>query len=195
MSRKIALPLAIGLGVLVGVVAPSQAVVLIPGESARIDFTATTGTTPFDFVTFSLNFSSSNPFGPNETLSYTSFSSGHSIYTSGLFGQLTRNAIVPISSSLATNSFSVLVTAQTGSFELIAATADFEHILTSGTNQLGVAGTITAIPETSTWALMMLGFAGRGFGAHRTRRDAAPVGAVMRVAPNSQPNRPNKRLE
>jgi hypothetical protein len=170
----------------------SQAMVLNMGESARIDFTATTGTTPFDFVTFNLMFAAANPFGPNETLTYetfdgdnqtllstTAFSSGSSVYTSGLFGQLTRNAIVPfnLTTALTTQSFSVLVTASTGSFDLTGATADFEHILTSGQNQLGVEGAFATVPEPSPWAMMLVGFAGLAFARYRWSGKAAATAA------------------
>ena len=56
-----------------GIGTAAHAVVLDPGESATIVFTATTGTPPFDFVDFNLMFSSANPFGPNEKLSYATF--------------------------------------------------------------------------------------------------------------------------
>lgn len=167
-------------------VAPAHAVVLNMGDSAKIDFTPTTATAPFDFVVFNLMFSEANPFGPNEALSFsttdgngttlvspTSFPSGDSVYTSGLFGQLTQNAIQPFSlaTALTTLSFSLVVTATSGSFDLIGATADFQHVLTSGTNQFGVVGTFAAVPEPSTWAMMALGFASLGFaGLSRSRK-------------------------
>lgn len=169
-----------------GISTAAHAVVLNAGDSARIVFTATTATAPFDFVLFNLMFSSTDPFGTNETLSYATFdshnapltsdtfSSGPSIFTSGLFGQLTRNAIVPFNPAtvLTTTSFSLNVTAVTGSFDLTGATADFEHVIfTSGVNQLGVPGTFaTAVPEPSTWALMLLGLTGLTFAACRGRQ-------------------------
>ena len=164
----------------------AHAVVLDPGDHASIVFASTTATAPFDFVTFSLMFSQANPFGPNETLSYSTFdahnvpltsatfSSGSSIYTSGLFGQLTRNAIVPfnLATALTTTSFTVVVTAVTGSFDLTGATADFEHIIvTSGINQLGVPGVFA--PEPSTWAVMLSGLTGLAFAARRRKQGAA----------------------
>ena len=106
-------------------------------------------------------------------MSPTSFPSGDSVFTSGLFGQLTQNAIPPFSlaTALTTQSFSALVTATSGSFDLIGATADFEHIIeTSGPNQLGVSGTFAAVPEPSTWAMMLLGFAGLSFAGYRKAR-------------------------
>jgi hypothetical protein len=52
---------------------------------------------------------------------------------------------------------------------------------TSGTNAFEVASVSAAVPEVSTWAMMLLGFAGLGFVAHRRtsaawlhRRLAAP---------------------
>ncbi len=169
--------------------AAAHAVVLNAGESARIVFAATTATAPFDFVDFNLMFSAANPFGPNETLSYSTFnsfdapltsdifSSGSSIYTSGLFGQLTRNAIIPFNPAtvLTTTSFSVDVTAVTGNFDLVGATADFEHIIyTSGINELGVPGVFAStVPEPSSWALMLSGFTVLAFAARRRKQSAA----------------------
>jgi hypothetical protein len=42
---------------------------------------------------------------------------------------------------------------------------------------------------------MMLGFAGLGFAAYRTRFAPARNGALLCEAAKSKPNRPNKRLE
>jgi hypothetical protein len=36
----------------------------------------------------------------------------------------------------------------------------------------GVGVTLTAIPEASTWAMMLLGFAGLGFAGYRASRKA-----------------------
>jgi hypothetical protein len=128
---------------------------------AIINFASTTGTPPFDFVTMTLNFSQGNPFGPNETLSFSTFDnnglplltsatvqSGNSVFTSGPLGSLTQNAIVPfnVSTALTTNSFSAVVTSAIGSFDLISAQANFSHVFTSGINQSGVEGTIAAVP-------------------------------------------------
>ncbi len=166
----------------------AHAVVLDPGQSARLSFTATTATAPFDFADINLMFSAADPFGTNETLSYTTFdannvqlvssifSSGSSVYTSGLFGQLTRNAIAPFNpaTELTTNSFSVVVTAVSGSFDLTGATADFEHVIfTSGPSQFGVPGVFaTAVPEPAAWAPMAAGLAGLGFVGRRRKRTA-----------------------
>lgn len=174
------------IAICLGIGTAAHAVVLNAGASARIVFTATTAPAPFDFVDFNLMFSPANPFGTNETLSYATFnslnapltsdtfSSGSSIYTSGPAAQLTRNAIVPFNpvTALTTTSFSLIVTAVTGSFDLTGATADFEHIIfTSGANQLGVPGAFaTAVPEPSTWSLMLLGLTGFTFAACRRRQ-------------------------
>jgi hypothetical protein len=97
-------------------------------------------------------------------LSNVPFSSGSSIYTSGLFGQLTQNAIKVFDPAnvLTMTSLSVDVTAVQGSFDLIGATADFEHIIyTSGTNQLSVPGVfVSSVPEPATFALLGGGIAG-----------------------------------
>jgi hypothetical protein len=42
--------------------------------------------------------------------------------------------------------------------------------------QFSGTGITPSIPELSTWAMMMVGFAGLGFAAfHRKHRDALPV--------------------
>jgi hypothetical protein len=171
----------------IGLVSSAHAVVLNVGDMARINFAATTGTPPYDFVTLGLDFSQTNPFGPNETLKFSTFdannnplvtttvASGNAVYTSGLFGELTQNAIMPFSATTAlkTNSFYATVTDISGSFDLIGAEANFEHIFTSGTNQLGVQGTFaSAVPEPSTWAMMILGFLGIGLLGYRRRNSA-----------------------
>jgi hypothetical protein len=172
----------------------AQAIVLNVGDTARFNFTATTAAAPFDFVDFHLMFSAANPFGTNETLSFQTFNannvlltsatvaSGISVFTSGLFGQLTENAIVGFNpaTELTTNSFSVVVKDVTGSFDLTGATADFEHIIfTSGTNSLGVVGTFApAVPEPSTWAMMILGFAGISAMTYRRRKQTADLRAA-----------------
>jgi hypothetical protein len=172
----------------------AHAVVLNVGDSAKINFAATTTMAPFDFVDFNLMFSAANPFGTNETLSYQTFnannvlltsatvSSGSSVYTSGLFGQLTENAITGFNpaTELTTNSFYAVITDVSGSFDLTGATADFEHIIyTTGTSQLGVSGTFvaSAVPEPSTWAMLLLGFAGIGLITYRRRSTPALIAA------------------
>jgi hypothetical protein len=53
---------------------------------------------------------------------------------------------------------------------------ELQLIRTSGTNQFGavagttVNGTVTAVPEASTWAMMMVGFAGLAFAGYRGSR-------------------------
>ncbi len=48
---------------------------------------------------------------------------------------------------------------------------------TDVTNGLSGSLTVTAVPEASTWAMMLIGFAGLGFAGHRTARKATPVAA------------------
>ena len=47
----------------------------------------------------------------------------------------------------------------------------------SGTQQLSVS-TVSAVPEPSTWAMMILGFAGLGFLAYRRNNQAAAAGVA-----------------
>ncbi len=48
---------------------------------------------------------------------------------------------------------------------------------TDATNGLSGTLTVTAVPEASTWAMMLVGFAGLGFAGTRTSRKAASVAA------------------
>ena len=161
----------------------AQAVVLDVGQSAHLAFTATSAAGPYDFVTVQLNFATANPFGPSESLQFstydsnrnplitTTIDSGNAIYTSGLFATLTTNAIVAFNpaTELASNTFYATITDLGGSFDLTGAEANFEHVFyTTGTNQFGVPGAfVAAVPEPSTWAMMLLGFAGLGYVGRR----------------------------
>jgi hypothetical protein len=44
----------------------------------------------------------------------------------------------------------------------------------SGNGQVDIS---TSVPESSTWMMMLLGFAGLGFAGYRTSRGAASIGA------------------
>jgi hypothetical protein len=46
---------------------------------------------------------------------------------------------------------------------------------TSGAGALGIDDLALGTPESSTWAMMALGFAGLGFAGSRARRSAAVV--------------------
>lgn len=165
-------------------VGPAEAALVSTGQSVRIDFLSTTGTPPFDFVTLGLSFSAGNPFGTNETLHLATFdgagtalrsetvASGSSVFTSGFGATLTLNAINPFSlaTALTTPDFYATVTAVSGSFDLVGAQANFQHVFTAGVNEFAVPGTIGAVPEPATWAMMLLGFAGLGIAQARRRR-------------------------
>lgn len=189
-------------GGLLAASSPANAVVLLQGQSATINFVGTTGTPPYDFVPVNLMFSSENPFGTNETLSFSTFdannspltsgviSSGSSIFTSGLGGQLTFNGVVPFSAgtALTNNSLRAVITATTGSFDLTGATASFQHIFTSGTNQNGIAGTFVAasgVPEPGTWLMLLLGFGIVGYtlrnAGSRARKGSADQARAPRL--------------
>jgi hypothetical protein len=42
----------------------------------------------------------------------------------------------------------------------------------------GLFGSITAVPEPSSWAMLILGFAGIGFMAHRRKRTGSALAAA-----------------
>ena len=46
-----------------------------------------------------------------------------------------------------------------------------------GTREIAGTGSISGVPEPSTWAMMLLGFAGLGFAGYRASRKAALSGA------------------
>ena len=163
---------------LAGVCGTAHAIVLNVGETARVNYAPGSdgaGTPPFAFIKLGFNVSNADPFGPNESLSYQVYaqdgtllgggvaSAGSSEYTSGLLGALTES-VFP-SPALAGTSFYATVTSTGGSFDLLGGQADLYNFA-GGASQFGSVGTVaTAVPEPSTWAMMLLGFAGVGAAA------------------------------
>jgi hypothetical protein len=47
-----------------------------------------------------------------------------------------------------------------------------------GTGEVAGTGTLSAVPEPSTWAMMLIGFAGLGFAGYRQRRKLAVAASV-----------------
>lgn len=176
--------------VIITVGSPASAVVLNVGDTARVNYAPGVfgaGTPPFAFISLGFNFSNANPFGPNETLSYSVFapnntligsgtaSAGNSIYTSGLFAALTLS-VFP-SSPLNSTTFYATVTDTSGSFDLIGGQADLYNFA-GGASEFGAVGTVVAaVPEPSTWAMLILGFAGVGFMAYRRKSKPALMAA------------------
>jgi hypothetical protein len=164
----------------------ANAAVLTVGQSAQVNYVPGplgAGTPPFSFIAIGLDFGIDNPVGPNEALSYSiytptntlvvsgSAAAGNSSYTSGLFGALTES-VFP-ATALATTSFYVIVKDTQGSFDLTGGQADLYNF-SGGTSELGALGTLaSAVPESSTWAMMLLGFAGLGFMTYRRKSKPA----------------------
>jgi hypothetical protein len=167
---------------LAGFCGTAHAIVLNVGETARVDYAPGSdgaGTPPFAFIKLGFNFSNADPFGPNESLSYQVYaqdgtplgggvaSAGSSEYTSGLLGALTES-VFP-SPALASTSFYATVTSTGGSFDLLGGQADLYNFA-GGASQFGSVGTVAAaVPEPSTWAMMLLGFTGVGAALHWRR--------------------------
>ena len=166
----------------------ADAVVLNVGETARVNYSpgaSGPGTTPFAFIALGFNFSTNDPFGPNEDLSYNVYApdntligsgsqaAGNSVYTSGLFGALTLS-VFP-SPQLDSTSFYATVTniGPTGTFDLLGGQADLYNF-GGGNSQFASVGTV--VPELSTWTMMTIGMGGLGFGVHRARRLRASDG-------------------
>jgi hypothetical protein len=175
--------------ILTGLNVSAQALVLNVGQSARVSYSPGAfgpGTPPFGFIALGFNFSTSDPFDNNESLTYNVYSptnvllgsgpfdAGSSVYTSGLFGALTVS-VFP-SPQLDSTSFYATVTntSTTGSFDLIGGQADLYNF--SGVSQFGSVGTVSAVPELATWTLMALGFGALGGFAGRRRLRPWTVG-------------------
>ena len=65
--------------------------------------------------------------------------------------------------------------AYTASFTETLGPGDYTVVITGTANRaLGVGGTVTtsSVPEPSTWAMMLLGFAGLGYAAFRRKGQA-----------------------
>ena len=67
-------------------------------------------------------------------------------------------------------------------------------VATSAISENYVAGGVTAnLPEPSTWAMMLLGFAGLGFAGYRRSRKAADRELLKRRQPDISQGRPAGR--
>lgn len=123
----------------------------------RVNFTSPSGISPSP-VNFSANLSGVLNWRSGGTLTIDFEPAKHFTYNGGSF-DLTINDI-----TLATNRF-------------FHADADFLTGTFSNISTEISAPPITAIPEPSTWALMILGFAGIGFMAYRRSNQSAPLAA------------------
>jgi hypothetical protein len=56
---------------------------------------------------------------------------------------------------------------------------EFDNVVAGG----GVTNFAGSVPETSTWAMMLLGFAGLGYAAYRGRAQPVRLGSISRFAP------------
>jgi len=82
-----------------------------------------------------------------------------------------------------TEALGFAASAWTASFMDTLAPGDYEVLVTgtSNTNALGVGGSVitSGVPEPSTWAMMVLGFAGLGYAAfRRSAKGQAPAVAI-----------------
>jgi hypothetical protein len=78
--------------------------------------------------------------GNNAPLTSGTIQTGPNVFTSGLFASLSQNAIVPFNPApeLTTSAFYALISPVVGSFDLISAQANFEHVIfTSGPSHWG----------------------------------------------------------
>jgi hypothetical protein len=136
-------------------------------ESGTGFFTVTTpalNTSPFDTVanggltamsftiTNGMNFTLANATSAGVGFNNTGFNTPEVLNTIGYTGQLS----------------SFVFQLSTGGF-----TYSFSDSANSALNSNGtITATVAAVPEPSTWAMMVLGFAGVGFIAYRRRKDS-----------------------
>jgi hypothetical protein len=105
--------------------------------------------------------------GTKESLAVEGFSSG----------VMVDSLVVPMLDNLPRNKFSTLVLGWTGIDELTFSTSSgggYENLLLTN---VVVNNAVDAIPEPSTWAMMILGFSGIGFMAYRRKSKPALTGA------------------
>jgi PEP-CTERM motif len=89
-------------------------------------------------------------------------------FTSGI---MVDSLVVPVLDNLPRNQFSTLALGWAGIDELTFSTSSgdtYENLLLTN---FVVNDALGAVPEPSTWAMMILGFAGVGFMAYRRRKD------------------------
>jgi PEP-CTERM motif len=92
-------------------------------------------------------------------------------------GIMMDSLIVPVLDNLPRNQFSTLALGWAGIDELTFSTSSgntYENLLLTN---FVVNDTVGAVPEPSTWAMMILGFAGIGFMAYRRKAKPALMAA------------------
>jgi PEP-CTERM motif len=96
--------------------------------------------------------------------------SGPPIYLMALIGAFTDSSGVVIGTPFATGDGPFMISVPGGATELSLGVNDDIFSDNSGSLQINVAGISSGVPEPSTWAMMLLGFAGLGFAFRQSRR-------------------------
>jgi PEP-CTERM motif len=96
---------------------------------------------------------------------------GPPIYLAALIGDFTNSAGVVIGTPFAPGDGPFTISIPTGATELSLGINDDIYSDNSGALTIGVTG-VSGVPEPSTWAMIILGFAGLGFVGHRKSRSA-----------------------
>jgi hypothetical protein len=145
-------------------------------QTSGLNFTGVSfdlfGTSPLDLGNLSLqNIRSDDPASSTFSLDvtfYTLAGSTTTSFTADLGGSINRNRDGQV--TIDWNPTTELVSYPFGSFDLTLN----DIILSSSNTNEDITGTITAaVPEPSTWAMMILGFFGVGFMAYR--RNSRPA--------------------
>jgi hypothetical protein len=128
-----------------------------------------------DVVDFSADIASlGGPFGSNGAGGLFTVSLNGVALATYDFGSIAQNA-----TERATLSFSTSVGLGLQNLEILVTRPNTSFLVGQFIDNISMVETVAAVPEPSTWAMMILGFFGVGFLAYRRR---GPASSLVRIA-------------